>query len=51
MILLPGDVISTATPAGVGLGFKPGQYLKPGDVVELGITSRGTQRQLVRTVA
>jgi len=48
MTLLPGDVISTGTPAGVGLGFKPPQYLKPGDVVELGITSLGTQRQIAR---
>ncbi|MBE7178680.1 MAG: fumarylacetoacetate hydrolase family protein, partial [Mucilaginibacter polytrichastri] len=37
MTLLPGDIISTGTPAGVGLGFKPSVYLKPGDVVELGI--------------
>src|SRR5690606_1298943 len=36
MTLLPGDVISTGTPAGVGLGFQPPRYLKPGDVVELG---------------
>lgn len=45
MTLLPGDVISTGTPAGVGLGFKPPVYLKPGDVVELGIEGLGTQRQ------
>jgi len=37
MTLLPGDVISTGTPAGVGLGMKPPLYLKAGDVVELGI--------------
>ena len=37
MTLLPGDVISTGTPAGVGLGFKPPQYLKAGDIIELGI--------------
>ena len=48
MTLLPGDVISTGTPAGVGLGFKPPQYLEQGDVVELGITSLGTQRQVAR---
>ena len=36
MSLLPGDVISTGTPAGVGMGMKPEKYLKPGDVVELG---------------
>jgi 2,4-didehydro-3-deoxy-L-rhamnonate hydrolase len=45
MTLLPGDVISTGTPAGVGLGFKPPRYLKPGDVVELGIENLGTQKQ------
>ena len=46
MTLLPGDVISTGTPAGVGLGFKPPQYVKPGDVIELGIDGLGTQRQV-----
>jgi len=45
MTLLPGDVISTGTPAGVGLGFDPPQFLKPGDVVELGIEGLGEQRQ------
>jgi 2,4-didehydro-3-deoxy-L-rhamnonate hydrolase len=45
MTLLPGDVISTGTPAGVGLGFKPPVYLKEGDVVELGIDGLGTQKQ------
>lgn len=45
MTLLPGDVISTGTPAGVGLGFKPPQFLKPGDVVELGIDGLGSQKQ------
>ncbi len=50
MTLLPGDVISTGTPAGVGLGFKPPQYLKDGDVVELGIDGLGTQRQNVRAL-
>jgi 2-keto-4-pentenoate hydratase/2-oxohepta-3-ene-1,7-dioic acid hydratase in catechol pathway len=47
MTLLPGDVISTGTPAGVGLGFNPPIYLKPGDVVELGIEGLGTQKQKV----
>jgi len=47
MTLLPGDVVSTGTPAGVGLGMKPPQYLKPGDVVELGIEGLGQSRQLV----
>jgi 2-keto-4-pentenoate hydratase/2-oxohepta-3-ene-1,7-dioic acid hydratase in catechol pathway len=47
MTLLPGDVISTGTPAGVGLGMHPPHYLKPGDVVELGIDGLGTSRQVV----
>jgi 2-keto-4-pentenoate hydratase/2-oxohepta-3-ene-1,7-dioic acid hydratase in catechol pathway len=48
MTLLPGDVISTGTPAGVGLGMKPPTYLKAGDVVELGIDGLGESRQEVR---
>ena len=48
MTLLPGDVVSTGTPAGVGLGLKPPRYLAPGDVVELGIEHLGTQRQTAR---
>lgn len=48
MTLLPGDVISTGTPAGVGLGFNPPVYLKPGDVVELGIDGLGSSRQRVK---
>jgi len=48
MTLLPGDVISTGTPAGVGLGFKPPIYLKDGDVVELGIDGLGTSKQYVK---
>lgn len=47
MSLLPGDVISTGTPSGVGLGFKPPQYLKAGDVVELGIDCLGSSKQRV----
>jgi 2-keto-4-pentenoate hydratase/2-oxohepta-3-ene-1,7-dioic acid hydratase in catechol pathway len=47
MTLLPGDVISTGTPAGVGLGMKPPQYLKAGDVVGLGIDQLGESRQTV----
>jgi len=47
MSLLPGDIISTGTPAGVGLGMKPPQYLKAGDVVELGIELLGESRQRV----
>lgn len=45
MTLLPGDVISTGTPAGVGLGLNPPKYLKPGDVVELGIDGLGSSKQ------
>ncbi len=47
MTLLPGDIISTGTPAGVGLGMKPPVYLKPGDVVELGIDGLGVAKQNV----
>lgn len=46
MTLLPGDVISTGTPFGVGLGFKPPRYLRAGDVVALGIDGLGSQRQM-----
>jgi 2,4-didehydro-3-deoxy-L-rhamnonate hydrolase len=45
MTLLPGDVISTGTPAGVGLGFKPPIFLKEGDVMELGIDGLGVSKQ------
>ena len=45
MTLLPGDVISTGTPFGVGLGLNPPRYLKEGDVVELGIDGLGIARQ------
>ncbi|MEL6925390.1 MAG: fumarylacetoacetate hydrolase family protein [Bacteroidota bacterium] len=45
MTLLPGDIISTGTPSGVGLGLKPPRYLKPGDVVELGIDGLGSSTQ------
>ncbi|HUS03709.1 MAG TPA: fumarylacetoacetate hydrolase family protein [Chitinophagaceae bacterium] len=48
MTLLPGDVISTGTPAGVGLGFDPPIYLKDGDVVELGIDGLGTSKQNIK---
>jgi 2,4-didehydro-3-deoxy-L-rhamnonate hydrolase len=47
MTLLPGDIISTGTPFGVGMGFKPPRYLSPGDVVELGIDGLGVSRQNV----
>jgi 2-keto-4-pentenoate hydratase/2-oxohepta-3-ene-1,7-dioic acid hydratase in catechol pathway len=47
MTLLPGDLISTGTPAGVGLGMNPQVYLQPGDVVELGIEGLGSSKQNV----
>ncbi len=48
MSLMPGDIISTGTPAGVGLGQKPPFYLKPGDEVELGIEGLGSSKQTVK---
>jgi len=45
MTLIPGDIVSTGTPAGVGMGMDPQQYLKPGDVVELGIEGLGSSSQ------
>ncbi len=48
MTLHPGDVISTGTPPGVGMGMKPPHYLKEGDVIDLTIEGLGTQRQTVR---
>jgi 2,4-diketo-3-deoxy-L-fuconate hydrolase len=50
MSLMPGDIISTGTPAGVGLGFKPPQFLKPGDEVELGIEGLGSSRQVAKGI-
>lgn len=50
MTLLPGDIISTGTPSGVGLGLKPPRYLKAGDVVELGIDGLGTAKQVAVAV-
>jgi len=47
MTLLPGDIITTGTPPGVGLGMKPPVYLRPGDVVTLGIKGLGEQHQRV----
>jgi 2,4-diketo-3-deoxy-L-fuconate hydrolase len=47
MTLMPGDIISTGTPAGVGLGQRPPAYLKPEDLMELGIEGLGRQRQKV----
>lgn len=51
MTLLPGDIISTGTPAGVALGMKTPEYLKPGDVVELGIDGLGTAKQHLKAYA
>lgn len=48
MTLHPGDVISTGTPPGVGMGMKPPSYLKVGDKIELSIEGLGTQRQTVK---
>ena len=46
MSLLPGDIISTGTPPGVGLGFDPPRYIKKGDQIELGIDGLGSSRQM-----
>jgi len=51
MTLMPGDIITTGTPPGVGMGMKPPRYLKAGDVVTLGIAGLGEQRQAVRAHA
>ena len=51
MTLLPGDVISTGTPAGVAMGMNPQVYLKDGDIIELGIDGLGTARQNVKAYA
>ena len=48
MTLLPGDVISTGTPFGVGLGLDPQKYLKDGDIMELGIDGLGVSKQSVK---
>ncbi|MCK1589091.1 fumarylacetoacetate hydrolase family protein [Bradyrhizobium sp. 169] len=48
LILMPGDVITTGTPPGVGMGFKPPRFLKGGEVIEVSIQGLGTQRQNVR---
>jgi 2-keto-4-pentenoate hydratase/2-oxohepta-3-ene-1,7-dioic acid hydratase in catechol pathway len=47
MTLLPGDIVITGTPPGVGMGMKPPRFLKPGDVVTLGIEKLGEQRQKI----
>jgi 2-keto-4-pentenoate hydratase/2-oxohepta-3-ene-1,7-dioic acid hydratase in catechol pathway len=51
MTLLPGDVIATGTPAGVGMSRKPPRYLKPGDVVTLGVDGLGRQQQHILAAA
>ena len=48
MTLLPGDIVTTGTPPGVGLGLKPPIYLKPGDVMTLAVEGLGEQRQEVK---
>jgi 2-keto-4-pentenoate hydratase/2-oxohepta-3-ene-1,7-dioic acid hydratase in catechol pathway len=48
MVLEPGDLVNTGTPPGVGMGMEPPQYLRPGDVVELGVEGLGEQRRVVR---
>jgi 2-keto-4-pentenoate hydratase/2-oxohepta-3-ene-1,7-dioic acid hydratase in catechol pathway len=48
MTLEGGDVISTGTPAGVGLGMKPPRFLQPGDVCELSVQGLGSQKQTLR---
>jgi 2-keto-4-pentenoate hydratase/2-oxohepta-3-ene-1,7-dioic acid hydratase in catechol pathway len=49
MTLMPGDIISTGTPEGVGLGFDPPRYLKPGDIMKLGIEGLGEAEQKVHS--
>jgi 2,4-didehydro-3-deoxy-L-rhamnonate hydrolase len=51
MTLEPGDLITTGTPPGVGMGEKPQMWLAPGDVVELGVQGLGAQRQAVQAYA
>ena len=48
MTLLPGDIISTGTPFGVGMGLKPPLYITPGDVIELGIDGLGSSKQIAK---
>jgi 2,4-diketo-3-deoxy-L-fuconate hydrolase len=47
MTLMPGDIVTTGTPPGVGMGCKPPEFLKPGDVISLGVESLGQQCQEV----
>lgn len=48
MTLLPGDIIATGTPVGVGIGFDPPRFMQPGDVIEVGISGLGRQRNQIR---
>jgi 2-keto-4-pentenoate hydratase/2-oxohepta-3-ene-1,7-dioic acid hydratase in catechol pathway len=48
MSLMPGDIISTGTPLGVGMGLKPQRFLRPGDIVELGVEGLGVAKQNVK---
>jgi 2-keto-4-pentenoate hydratase/2-oxohepta-3-ene-1,7-dioic acid hydratase in catechol pathway len=47
LVLMPGDLVTTGTPPGVGLGMKPERYLKHGDTVRLSVEGLGTQTQRV----
>ena len=49
VLLQPGDIITTGTPPGVGLGMKPPRFLKPGDVMRLGVEGLGVQEQRVES--
>jgi len=49
MTLVGGDIISTGTPFGVGLGLKPQKYLKHGDVIELGVEGLGAAKQHIKS--
>jgi 2-keto-4-pentenoate hydratase/2-oxohepta-3-ene-1,7-dioic acid hydratase in catechol pathway len=51
MMLLPGDIIATGTPEGVGIGFRPPKFLRDGDVVEVAISGVGSIRNVARTAA
>jgi 2-keto-4-pentenoate hydratase/2-oxohepta-3-ene-1,7-dioic acid hydratase in catechol pathway len=48
MTLVPGDIVATGTPSGVGIGFDPPRYLKPGDLVRVSIDGIGTLENRVR---
>jgi 2-keto-4-pentenoate hydratase/2-oxohepta-3-ene-1,7-dioic acid hydratase in catechol pathway len=48
MALMPGDIVTTGTPPGVGLGMKPPRFMKAGDVMRLGISGLGVQEQVLK---